>query len=307
MMKLKRAILSDEEQARFEEEAGRICRDFKVYYDYMTENPVKISANTGNLGKKDCFLLNQLFSWKEDYEKGTYFQKNYAVIDFFQYFAFRFHLLENSHEKAGRIVKGRNYERFAGLSQSVRYLMFFAVLLSEYSLNENGYGMQQSYYEIESLLNFCANSTPNTYVPLNQEKSFLEYHLYVYSTQLRIFQIMNICDTKFFSKVFAPRLVSLIESVRVLEMGTYAGRIIKSIHEKDKNKTGGRDIFKWLDVSYSENLLNDFIKSYHDFFPREEIQTMMSFFETKPPQPCQNVYTLDISLRGRPMQADDKD
>lgn len=59
MMKLKRAILSDEEQARFEEEAGRICRDFNVYYDYMTENPVKIYANTGNLGKKDCFLLNQ--------------------------------------------------------------------------------------------------------------------------------------------------------------------------------------------------------------------------------------------------------
>lgn len=74
MSEKKREQLSTAELETFNTSAERVCRGFDVFYNYMIENHTKISVRTGNIGKKDCFKINQLLSWKEEYEKEGYMQ-----------------------------------------------------------------------------------------------------------------------------------------------------------------------------------------------------------------------------------------
>lgn len=290
----KREQLSIAELETFNTSAERVCRDFDVFYNYMIENHTKISVRTGNIGKKDCFKINQLLSWKEEYEKEGYMQDRYAIIDFFLCFAYRLGILEKESDgKSGIVVvKGRNCEPFASLSVTARYLLLFAYLLSDYFTDQPDFRAIENYEDMMSLLEFCAASEPGEKVPLQRGDSFLRLNAYTYSGFLRIFQVMNICDTKFHPNISPAHTyrVPVIESVTVQEMGTLAGRV--SVIGKNKDRRS------WLKLMYEGRLLNDYIETFGKNFVKGEAKVMSELLEKREAIPQQQVYKLEISLRG---------
>lgn len=98
--KKKEDIISQQEYAEI------ICLDFKRFCKYLTENDVRISKDTGCIGKKACFELNQFFHRKEAYERGTRFQDAYPVINFFHYVAVKNKILEFT-PSGTRLIRGR--------------------------------------------------------------------------------------------------------------------------------------------------------------------------------------------------------
>lgn len=116
--------------AELEKEAAVICQDFAVFCDYVLGKEVKLAKNTGNIGKKDCFVLNSLFHVKEEYDKPTRLQSQYPVIKFFYYIAVKYHILQiNSAGTA--LQKGKNYSIFQEASTWERYILFLAIFLSD--------------------------------------------------------------------------------------------------------------------------------------------------------------------------------
>lgn len=111
-----------------EKEASQVCRDFAAFCGYMTDNKVKLSKSTGNIGKKDCFALNAFFYVREDYAGPTNIQNKYPIINFFYYIAFRYRILE-INQPGMTIRLGRNYQQFLQAPVWEQYALFLAVFL----------------------------------------------------------------------------------------------------------------------------------------------------------------------------------
>lgn len=79
-----------------EKETAAVCKDLAVFCDYIVANKVKTSKKTGNIGKKDCFAINALMHVSEKYEKPSYFQGRYPVINLCFYFSVKYKILEVS-------------------------------------------------------------------------------------------------------------------------------------------------------------------------------------------------------------------
>lgn len=291
--RIKQEVLSATEIERFEEGTERICKDFEVFCSYTVENEVKLSARTGNIGNKDCFQLNQLLSFQESYEKGTYPLEKYALINFFQNFALQFYILEAGNgKKKNMIVKGRSYEKFSCLSQTARYLMFLSYYLSDQEKDPIGYIIRGKNREREAILEFCAAATPGTLIPIQRGDSLFVYNLYSYSSDLRIFQSMNICDTKFLTNPTPYRqdLTPLVESVMVQEMGILVGKLFGKVKMKDSDK--------WIRLIYEEKILEYYIEAFGKCLVKEEVESMRKLLEVELDPPRQQVYKLEISLYG---------
>ena len=111
-----------------EREAAVICQEFAVFCTYVTENHVKLSKKTGNIGKKDCFALNGLFHAREEYEKPVYIQNKYPVICFFYYAAVRYKILE-FNPSGSELQQGRNYQCFWEASVWEQYILLLTLFL----------------------------------------------------------------------------------------------------------------------------------------------------------------------------------
>ena len=111
-----------------EKDAAVICQDFDIFCDYVLENKVKLTKKTGNIGKNDCFTLNTLFYIREEYEKPTYFQNRYSIINFFYYIAVKYKILEID-VTGTTLQQGRNYQFFYEASIWEQYILFLAVFM----------------------------------------------------------------------------------------------------------------------------------------------------------------------------------
>lgn len=103
---------------------------------------------------------------------------------------------------------------------------------------------------------------------------------------------MNICDTKFLPKPSPADAyrVPLVESVTVLEMGNIAGRVLEAGKQKDRTM--------FLELLYEGTLLDYYIETLGKNFAGEEAGLMSELLEVKEAAPCQQVYKLEISLKG---------
>lgn len=41
------------------------CRDFDIFCDFLLSGSAKLAKKTGNIGRKDCFALNQMLMVQE--------------------------------------------------------------------------------------------------------------------------------------------------------------------------------------------------------------------------------------------------
>lgn len=114
--------------ADWEKEAGQVCRDFDIFCDYLLNHKAKISKSTGDISKKDCFELNSLLSVKEEFERPTYFQKRYPVINYFYYAAVSYKILEP--DLAGGCMRsGRNYGCYKDAADLEKFLLMLKGIL----------------------------------------------------------------------------------------------------------------------------------------------------------------------------------
>lgn len=123
---------------KWEEEAAAVCQDFSVFCNYVLRGDVKLSKQTGFIGKKDCFEINKLFLFKEEYDKPTRFQTRYTIIHYFYYVAVKYRILE-INESGTAMRQGINYQIYQEASVLERYILFFVVLLHDRRFAENEY------------------------------------------------------------------------------------------------------------------------------------------------------------------------
>lgn len=128
-----------------EKEAAVICQDFAAFCGYVMENHVKLSKRTGNIGKKDCFALNELFHAHEEYEKPVYLQNKYPVICFFYYAAVRYKILE-FNPTGSELQQGRNYRCFWEASVWEQYILLLTLFLFDGAFARN-----ESYWYPDSI------------------------------------------------------------------------------------------------------------------------------------------------------------
>ena len=133
-----------DDRERIEPEAAEVSREFEWFCGFLLQEKIKLSKNTGYIGKKDCFALNGLLRAKENYEKPTRFQTFYPVIHFWHYVAMNFQILEID-EKGTGVQKGENWEVFHQASDVERFLLFALIFLESDDLSEDGYPFISEY------------------------------------------------------------------------------------------------------------------------------------------------------------------
>lgn len=111
-----------------EKETPAVCKDLAVFCDYIVANKVKTSKKTGNIGKKDCFAINALMHVSEKYEKPSYFQGRYPVINLCFYFSVKYKILEVSPDGTA-LQRGRNFQYFWEASTWEQYVLLLSVVL----------------------------------------------------------------------------------------------------------------------------------------------------------------------------------
>lgn len=150
-----------------EKDAAVICRDFVVFCNYILENKVKLSKKTGNIGKKDCFVLNNLMDVREKVEKPSYFQSRYSILNFFYYVGLKYKILEIDVSGTG-FEKGINYQCFIDSPLWEKYMLFLVVALYDgtFAKRESGgyYSLVSELWNIyiDSFMEWAAKEKPQT-------------------------------------------------------------------------------------------------------------------------------------------------
>lgn len=118
----------------FEAAGERIMEDFVTFMDYLDNDLEKVSSKTYNLGKNDCFALNQrLKCVPEKQEKPGRNQENYAEIDFFHYFCVRTGIYCVCKEGKNIVLRAQKRKlSFLQLAPADCYCLMLASAMSEY-------------------------------------------------------------------------------------------------------------------------------------------------------------------------------
>ncbi len=117
------------------EAAENLDMEYRRFLTFISENYVKLSSRTGNLGKKDCAELNRQFKViREPYRNAARTQEYYAVIDFFHYFSWQGSLLQEVKRKGGgyTLQATDRCAQFLGMAPIEKYLMMLAVWFCGY-------------------------------------------------------------------------------------------------------------------------------------------------------------------------------
>ncbi|MCM1040533.1 MAG: plasmid pRiA4b ORF-3 family protein [Ruminococcus sp.] len=131
-----RIYMMQDNLKELEKEVLVICEDFTAFCNYVIGNKAKLSKKTGNIGKKDCFVLNGLFHVQEKYDKPVYIQNQYPIINFFYYIALKYKILELN--SAGTILQqGRNYLHYCNASVWEQYALFLVNILFDGTFANN--------------------------------------------------------------------------------------------------------------------------------------------------------------------------
>lgn len=119
----------------FQRAAEQLEKEYRIFLDYLNSNEVRLSMQTGFIGKKDCLAINQLLNIvSERYFSTGRTQDYYTVIDFFYFVSVRSGILQ--------IVKGQGknlafrstdrYQTFWEMSLMERYIFMLAMWIGDY-------------------------------------------------------------------------------------------------------------------------------------------------------------------------------
>lgn len=237
-------ILSEEEKLLFTEGAKNISQDFDAFCSYIEDNQVKVSKSSHLMGKKDCHEINQLLSWKEDYQTSGHLQTKYAVIHFLYFFSIRYEILviQPVPAKGLLLTCGRAYDKYKSLSTAARYLVFYLTFLYEYTQFIDNSAWDWKQCEAEGMLEVFSNTVVGEFLaPDSATKQILGSDLYEYSHVLRIMQTLSLCEVEYLSEDQEKEIIrnrksirkaafgTKIASIKVLKMGNIIGKLFNHI------------------------------------------------------------------------------
>lgn len=117
----------------FQSAADELEKEYLIFLKYINSNEVLLAKNTGHIGKKDCFIINQQLNIvKEKYQANGRTQDYYTVIDFFYFFSIRSGILQIEKKKGLRFKQSERYHCFFKMSSIERYILMMTVWLGEY-------------------------------------------------------------------------------------------------------------------------------------------------------------------------------
>lgn len=126
----------------FMEATEKLTEDYRFFIEYIRNNEIKLSAGTGNIGKKDCFALNHhMQTLKECYTKEGRTQDFYTAIDFFYFFSIRGGICQIVKKKGRGLTMcvTERYQVFEKMAAFEQYILMMIVWLGEYmyAMNES--------------------------------------------------------------------------------------------------------------------------------------------------------------------------
>lgn len=174
------------------EAANALDQEYRCFLDYLASSNVKLSARTGNLGKKDCAAINQLFHLvKEPYETAGRSQEYYGVIDFFYYFSWYGDILREVKRKGGghTLQASDRCAQFLEMKPAEKYLLMLTVWFFQYRNNA-----AKSFYENHLFLDTIMQASEGEAIvhPYNSAKTSPLQQ--TYCGDIRIFALFGLLE-----------------------------------------------------------------------------------------------------------------
>jgi len=267
--------------------AHRIVKDFENQCHYIDTHPVKISTNTENIGREDCFQINQLLSFSEHYEKSTRFQPDYSLIDFFHYCMVEYELYSiKKRPKVGlTLVKAERWKVYEQLSTEAKYLFLFSVFVWVYA--DIVYRDLSTWDWLETVLLSFSKGKKGTILKFIKNSYGFNIHIDSISGAFKIFTVFNFCEAQFIPRTKLPKgFVDLykVDNVLTLENGLVMGELY--------NKCVIEDEF----VLFEREKVLEFLLLYAEEIVSEEIPLLKNLIEVVENEEEAKTFLLKISL-----------
>ncbi len=191
--------MTRQEKEILDQAAVRICTDFDQFCRYTIDNKVTVPIATGDLGKQDCFAINQFMTAPEPYDTADHSICEYALVQYLQFAAVWLRVVDLQYQGDGRavITKGKWYEQFSRLAQRSRYLLLFFCFVYEYAAVLKLESVLRGEKQF-SILDHLAESVVGVYIPDNaQTRKAFWMEVNSYSHLLRILTAMDLCEAEF--------------------------------------------------------------------------------------------------------------
>ncbi len=112
--------------------------DFEVFCHYLDEHRPKLTQARQELGKKDCFALNKLFSRPRDMDGPKYLQPSYPTINLFFFIIMTTGLYNTQYRKGDSLflAPSPRLEKYRSLSPFDKYMFLFKTYWSKLDFEE---------------------------------------------------------------------------------------------------------------------------------------------------------------------------
>ncbi|MHB1406866.1 MAG: hypothetical protein ACYCV0_14930 [Desulfitobacteriaceae bacterium] len=112
--------------------------DFEVFCHYLDEHRPKLTQARQELGKKDCFALNKLFSRPRDMDGPKYLQPSYPTINLFFFIIMTTGLYNTQYGKGDSLflAPSPRLEKYRSLSPFDKYMFLFKTYWSKLDFEE---------------------------------------------------------------------------------------------------------------------------------------------------------------------------
>lgn len=265
-----------------EKEASVICGDFVEFCDYLVEKKVKLSKQTGYIGKKDCFEINSMFHVKENYEKPTRFQSRYPIINFFYYVAVRYKILE-INSSGNKMVYGRNYQLYRDSTVFEQYVLLLLTFVFDGKFSSDDYHFR---WAVEHLFVWEEKEKPcagdvcqlpsiflNPYLP-NEPNGIIPY-----MEELRLLKVLKI-------KIQEENTYNLTSEIEILPLFRKVVDSYEAVYDKAE--------YVWD----KEKLISQYFKEYVEYISQETGETHLQKIFGKDDKKKENgIIDLEVKVR----------
>lgn len=121
-----------------EQDIQLTLHDFEVFCHYLDEHRPKLTKARQELGKKDCYALNMLFSRPRELDGPNYLQPSYPTINLFFFLATTAGLYKSDYSKGNSLLLAPSprLEKYRSLSPFDKYMFLFKTYWTKVDFGE---------------------------------------------------------------------------------------------------------------------------------------------------------------------------
>ena len=112
--------------------------DFELFCQYLQDNKTKLTKVRQELGKKDCFAINNLLSRPREMDGPKYLQPSYPTINLYFYIIIETGLFKIEYGRGDSLylISSPKFKKYLDLSQFNKYMFLFKTYWTKLNFRE---------------------------------------------------------------------------------------------------------------------------------------------------------------------------